>query len=648
MLQSRNQQTRAVKPDWMTSTGPYIGRIVNHLDPDYMGRIEVEILKTGSGANDVSSGFFIPCTYVSPFMGVTPRQGVSSNLGFDYTQKSYGLWAIPPDIGVKVLVLMEENNYSKGYWIGCIQDSFMNFMLPGNGSTTYNESDTSKMIPVGEYNKKTVRNKSGGKGNDPTQFPKPQNDDHVDILTTQGIQDDQIRGTNTSSARREVPSMVFGWSTPGPLDRRITNSSGAAVTKPKIKYGSSTGSLLVPFSRLGGSSFVMDDGDEKLLRKKPASTDPPEYAKVELGETDGDPSLLHNELIRLKTRTGHQILMHNTEDLIYIINAQGTAYIELTSNGKIDIYSKDSLSVHTENDINFKADRDFNFEALRNVNIKAHEELRIESGHMTNMRVGTLKKEGDSLFVETTKNTHIKTGTHADKGFLKIEASLDGHITTGTEFRLYAGTHIHQKSKNHTYHESGTNFYQKSNQNFYQQSLSNMNIRAGAHAKIYADVNAVIKGKNTFTTAMNSNHVKSRKNYVTAKSNHIVSSNNFLLGSNHMVGTNYLTGTNYAFGGNIGPTFMPPNPFIPVLGSKGEKGLNGATALRSTSSETALIPDPALDAYIPIRIPLHEPWKSHENLKPKDFVPAKTDSTTRELQIEQEYSAVIDTFRKGS
>ena len=85
-----------------------------------------------------------------------------------------------------------------------------------------------------------------------------------------------------------------------------------------------------------------------------------------------------------------------------------------------------------------------------------------------------------------------------------------------------------------------------------------------------------------------------------------------------------------------------------MLGSKGEKGLNGATALRSTSSETALIPDPALDAYIPIRIPLHEPWKSHENLKPKDFVPAKTDSTTRELQIEQEYSAVIDTFRKGS
>ena len=58
---------------------------------------------------------------------------------------------------------------------------------------------------------------------------------------------------------------------------------------------------------------------------------------------------------------------------------------------------RNSSNADAENDINFKADRDFNFEALRNVNIKAHEELRIESGHMTNMRVGTLKEDGDFL-----------------------------------------------------------------------------------------------------------------------------------------------------------------------------------------------------------------------------------------------------------
>jgi predicted chitinase len=84
------------------------------------------------------------------------------------------------------------------------------------------------------------------------------------------------------------------------------------------------------------------------------------------GDKDGQ-----NELVRIRTRTGHQILMHNSSDLIYISNSKGTSWIELTSNGKIDIYAQDSISVHTENDFNFRADRDINMEAGRNININA-------------------------------------------------------------------------------------------------------------------------------------------------------------------------------------------------------------------------------------------------------------------------------------
>lgn len=123
-------------------------------------------------------------------------------------------------------------------------------------------------------------------------------------------------------------------------------------------------------SRLGGSSFVMDDGDDKFLRKKKAHEGPPEYAAVELGETDGIKTILHNELIRLRTRTGHQILMHNSEDLIYISNSRGTAWIELTSDGKMEVYAEDSISFRTKQDFNFYADRDINMEAGRNFNTK--------------------------------------------------------------------------------------------------------------------------------------------------------------------------------------------------------------------------------------------------------------------------------------
>ena len=78
-----------------------------------------------------------------------------------------------------------------------------------------------------------------------------------------------------------------------------------------------------------------------------------------LGETDGDPTPPFNEHVRLRTRTGHSVLLHNTEDLIYIANSKGTAWIELTSDGKIDIFAQDSILLNTE--------ADFNLHALRNI-----------------------------------------------------------------------------------------------------------------------------------------------------------------------------------------------------------------------------------------------------------------------------------------
>jgi hypothetical protein len=132
----------------------------------------------------------------------------------------------------------------------------------------------------------------------------------------------------------------------------------------------------------------MDDGDDRYIRKKSASDGPPEYAEVEQKEK-GDVNIPYNEYFRVRTRTGHQILLHNSEDLIYIGNAKGTTWIELTSNGKIDIFAQDSISIHTENDLNFRADRDINFEAGRNVNVRSVARTQIESGTLMNLVVGT-------------------------------------------------------------------------------------------------------------------------------------------------------------------------------------------------------------------------------------------------------------------
>lgn len=376
-MAQRNQISRTNKPSWMKGTGPYVGRVVNHLDSEYNGQLEVEILKiTEAGNAEEGSGYFIPCQQISPFYGVTPRKGVTENPQYDYTQKSYGIWAVPPDIGVRVLVLFAEEQFGYGYWFGCLPDKNMNFMLPGYASTTYNDKDKSSPVPVGEYNKAIEK----GTGKDATQYIKPHSPDALAQLQEQGLDKDHIRGTTTSSARREIPSNVYGWSTPGGYDRR--------PNKPTVKYGEKFAESNVPFNRLGGHSFVMDDGDQTLLRKGHPSITACEYVNFEAGERGGDQTLPHNDLLRLRTRTGHQILLHNSEDLIYIGNSTGSTWIEMTSNGKIDIFANDSVSIHTQNDFNFKADRDINIEAGNNVNIKAGNQMMTETGANWEVKVG--------------------------------------------------------------------------------------------------------------------------------------------------------------------------------------------------------------------------------------------------------------------
>ena len=161
-------------------------------------------------------------------------------------------------------------------------------------------------------------------------------------------------------------------------------------------------------------------------------------------ETDGRRELPHNELFRVRTRTGHQILLHNTEDLIYISNSKGTAWLEMTSDGKIDIYAEDSISMYSGNDFNFTANRNVTIEAGANLYLKASDnhnasskpggKIQIESAADTNILitesyVGSCnipfvpKELYDlclNLEVRETKHLYLKQSKLRNLGFVRI------------------------------------------------------------------------------------------------------------------------------------------------------------------------------------------------------------------------------------
>ena len=433
-------------------SGPYLARIVSHLDPTFMGGLEVTLLRDqGNQVGEDKQTYVVKCA--QPFYGYTGYEFMGQNDGskktidgFNDTQKSYGMWFVPPDVGVTVIVVFINGDPSAGYWIGCVPSRFTNHMVPAiAGSTAVSMDDADKKkyntkqpIPVAEVNRRL--NAKNDQQIDVEKIKKPVHP-IADAFLEQGLLDDDVRGTTTSTSRREAPSMVFGISTPGPLDRR------EGAKKAMIGKRLSMTPSAVPVSRLGGTQFVMDDGDERYQRKKPASEGPVEYADTLKGEK-GQPTIPYNEYFRVRTRTGHQLLMHNSEDLIYIGNARGTAWVELTSNGKIDIYAADSISIHTEADLNIRADRDINMEAGRNINMKAetgrwHVEVFTDMEFLINNDAKLTVGNDNHILVGN--NTNISSNGSfnlASDGDNKISAAGDTSIGSGGVIKETA-TSIH-------------------------------------------------------------------------------------------------------------------------------------------------------------------------------------------------------------
>lgn len=417
--------------------GPRLAKVVGHNDDDYMGGLIVSLITADSDQVGLGTKTF-PVRYCPPFFGATNYlyngKNTGNEMAFNDTQKSYGMCFVPPDVGVTVLVIFEEQT-GEGFWIGCVPDTYTNQMVPAiAASTAVDLSPTQREdygnipLPVAEINR--VLAGTNAQCVDVDRFKKPVHP-IAGFMLEQGLLEDDIRGRTSSTMRRNQTPSVFGILTPGPLDKRqgakrVVQGTSDDRTKP------------LPVSRVGGTQLVMDDGDDRFVRKTPASEGPPEYADVLKDET-GDVRIPISEYFRVRTRTGHQILLHNSEDLIYIGNSRGTAWIEMTSNGKIDIYAADSVSIHTQGDFNFRADRDINLEAGRNINLRAEQNYTQDIEKDFSSYIG-----GDCVSNTVGDTTNILDGSLVQKvgASLELSVTADQKIQVGASSHLTAGTSI--------------------------------------------------------------------------------------------------------------------------------------------------------------------------------------------------------------
>lgn len=388
--------TRASKPDAGRAniyTTPVLGVVKDNFDPTRTGRLRVYI-SDFSGLDPDNADNWTTVRYMSNFFGsVRPTSGSSPEEygSFLRNPASYGEWHAPPDIGTTVICIFVNGDINYGFYIGCVPESELLHMVPAVGASLAEQSEQIKCnneseattyggsIRLPTTNINTNNTAITNEANYLTQT-KPVHSYTAAIMEQQGIIRDPVRGPISSSASREAASRVgWGVSTPG----RPIYEGGYTDENIKDNLSANNAAGLRIIGRRGGHSIVMDDGD-----------------------VEGN-----DQLVRIRTSKGHQILMSDDGQTLMILHSNGQSYVELGKEGTVDVYSTNSINLRTQGDLNLHADNNLNIHATKDLNI-----------HAENMNVTTKKSLKQSVGLNWTTSALGLISAKAT-GALSLEAT---------------------------------------------------------------------------------------------------------------------------------------------------------------------------------------------------------------------------------
>lgn len=328
--------------------GIVVGIVKANVHGSHMGVIQVYIPEMSTDEEDKSQWRTV--RYCTPFYSrVDSTEGASNKNRYIDTKMPSGIVTPPPDLGTTVLCFFPHAKNNEGYYFACVPDTYMMQTLP---EPTIVEDFENGPYVGGELNDK--KNNPNDIVNWKTQL-RPEDFITQKIVKEQGLLNDRVRGLNNSSYMRESPSEIIGISSKG---RRITESgkdflkeNAAALkntntTDEKILEG-----LLGPTARRKGHSISLDDGD-----------------------IEGN-----SNQIRLRTSTGHQILLNDSEGIIYVGNSTGSVWIELGNQGTMDVFANDSINFRSKN-LNFHADENIKFHSKGYTQLVSEQQMHLQSG----------------------------------------------------------------------------------------------------------------------------------------------------------------------------------------------------------------------------------------------------------------------------
>ena len=246
------------------------------------------------------------CMYASPFGGVN----ANNKVGRDEDQidgiTAYGFWAVPKN-GAQVLVACIDGNPNMRVWFGCVYMPEHNRTLPAGIDGIKTEIDESGAYPQSEISTYRKVAKDAGHWEDSKNFK------------TIGAYERSVSHPTNKDQVKDKTKIDNGYA-------------------PKLHEKEKSDSQIICLTSPGKHHFTMSDI--------------PSYCRM-----------------RFRTTAGHQIILDDTNERIYVSTAKGKSWIELDENGTINVYSDSKLNITGNNDVNIHSNENLNLSAAKRVNI---------------------------------------------------------------------------------------------------------------------------------------------------------------------------------------------------------------------------------------------------------------------------------------
>lgn len=389
--------------DKSTFDGITIGTVVDNNDPQQMGRVRALCPALGDHSSMAIKD--IPwAMYGSPLAGIDKNNHRGREAETTSGGISYGMWNIPK-VGAQVLIACIDGNPGLRVSLGCIYRQYHTNTIPhGRYFGTVNGPMSASEEPI-----------------------QPLYDNLQENYGDMKSYEFRSRGADFSAA--------------GLQSDFLGTPYNKSATKPDDKHVKVTGADGKTFevTQGYGVSQLDPNGTNSVTGRQYDSTvyswTSPGFHGISMDD--------RSENCRMKFRTtgGHQVILDDTNERIYISTAKGKTWIEIDEQGTIDIFSEQDFSVRSDGDINFTTNKTFRVAAKEGIHLACTEgQIRLHANQDIDI------KSEQVLKIESVQDMKIQS--HAN---IHIKAETDSFFTSGSVMNILTGSDLRLTSNGSTH-----------------------------------------------------------------------------------------------------------------------------------------------------------------------------------------------------